>query len=138
MKGFPRSLVFVLGLATLLSACSTRNYIGHAAQDYQEFSCFIEEEVCGLTWQNDSHIVYRVIDQGNNTYRVIGEVDYNIKYSAKRDFVSFYCLFMNNDEVIHEHRIKTFGRDKDIDFTVELEQPITTTTIHGLKLWVRT
>ncbi len=102
------------------------------------FSCFIEEEVCGLTWQNDSHIVYKVIDQGNNTYRVVGEVDYNVKYSAIRNFVTFYILFMDEDRVVHEHHIKTYSKNKDIDFTVELEQPISTTTIHSLRLMVRT
>ena len=57
--------------------------------------------------------------------------------AAKRDCISIYFLFMDDDKVVHERHAKLSGGDKDTDFTVELEQPIST-IIHGLKLWVRT
>lgn len=124
--------------ALFTTACATGNFVGQAAVDFQDFSCFIEEEICGLSWQNDSFIAYTVEETEPQNYQITGKVEYNPSTRGIRDFVSFYILFMDENGVIAEKRVKTYGSARDIDFSISTDKPVTMTTVHSLKLWVRT
>jgi len=131
-----RLVVFVLSFLSL-SGCASK-YVGKATADFQEFSCEIATERCGITWQNGSSILYEVESIGENRYRVTGTVDYKVEHGAIRNFVVFYMLFMDDKNVIHEKRIETFSTYRELDFEFTSDSPVLQSTIDNLRLFVRT
>lgn len=124
-------------ISTLVLAGCSGLYVGKQTSEFQKFSCVIEEDLCGIRWNDDSHILYEVISLGENRYKVSGEVDYQVQKLHTRQFVSFYLLLMSADKVVYEKKIKTFGTKYKIDFEVELDEPVIESTIEKLTLWNR-
>ena len=113
-----------------LAACSTNKFIGHTSDKYDRLSCNLDEIPCRINFSNDSYISYTVEEVGPNTYKVKGNVDFYIQVvGGMYPKVSFYVLFMDENQVQFERRVKTGTRKATFEFEVETKTPISKTTI---------
>lgn len=120
-------------LSVTLTGCLTK-FVNKPTEDFEKYSCAIKEELCGAG-ADDKKLHYTVKEIAPNEYRVEGEVKFRWLSQGSRKWIEFYILFMDDEKVLHEKKIKTSGRNASFDFSVELDKKPTMTTFTDLKLW---
>lgn len=128
-------IIFFIGL----QGCSTPKYVGKTSENYKQLSCTFETETCRIRYGDDGHISYSVEETGPNTYSVNGAVDLDMDIvGAMRPKISFFVIFMDNELVQHERRVKTGTRKATFEFEVTTEKPILKTSIEKMTFHYRT
>ena len=122
----------------LLTACGSRLFINKPAENFQQLSCVIKTEICGVRYQNGGSIKYDVKELADLNYHVTGKVDIDWISTGKRKFAIFYVIFMDEDKVIHEERIRTYSNHASFDFEFETKTPVLTSTLAKIRWMVRT
>jgi len=130
----------ILGLSViLLIGCATNNFIGKASVKYEKLTCALEESPCRINYADDGYISYSVEEIGVNTYKVKGNLDFDMNVvGAMHPKISFYVLFMDNEIVQFERKVKTGTRKATFDFEIETKKPIEKTTIQNTHFQYRT
>ncbi|OZG74700.1 hypothetical protein BTA51_06885 [Hahella sp. CCB-MM4] len=133
-KFFSTTLTALL-LASVLSGCATNRYVNAPVKDHEKFSCAITEKVCGIQF-SIGHVAYRVNKIGENKYHTVGEVRFDPEATGELH-VTFYLLFMDEEKVIFERRVKTATADGVFEFDVETPTPVATSTLENVRLMIR-
>jgi len=119
-----------------LSACQTSKFLNQSADDHDTYACVIEDEACGLKFKDGDGIVYVVESLGDGRYSVTGNVDIHWLSTGTFQYVTFYILFMNDERVVYEKKLKT-RRKASFDFEFETDISVRASTIEDLLLWNR-
>jgi hypothetical protein len=121
----------------LLIACGTQLFINKPAENYQEFSCVVRTDICGIIFKNGGSIKYEVTETENLKFKVKGKVDVDWISTGTSKFVIFYVLFMDHNKVIHEERIRTRSTHTSFGFEFETKTPILTSSLEKIRWMVR-
>ena len=97
---------------------------------------FNEEVECGVG-EDEQYIQYTVKKVGKLRYEVEGKLNFDWLSQGSSRWVEFYFLFMNEDKVIAEKKIKTISTSASFSFEIETTEPPTMTSFTNLKLWTR-
>ena len=113
-----------------LTACATNNYVGQPADHYQRLSCTLKESKCGINYGDEGYISYSVEEIAPNTYTVKGYVDLNMDVvGGMHPKLSFYVIFMDEDVIQYERKVRTGSRKATFEFEIETKKAIQKSTI---------
>ncbi len=129
-------ILFVCFFITVLSGCGTRAFIDRPAANFQDYSCEVGKEKCGVRYKNGGVIQYDVVEEQEGQYRVEGSVDVDWQSTSAIKFLTFYVIFMDEEKVLYEYRIKTSTKQA-FGFEFETEKPILTSTLANIRWMVR-
>jgi len=130
--------VFSVLLLIGLVACSSKNFVGTPSDRYERLSCALEKEVCRINYSDESYISYSVEEIEPNNYSVSGNVAlYMQVVGGMNPRASFFVVFMDQGTVQFERLVKTGTTKSTFEFEVELEKPITKTTIQKVRYHTR-
>lgn len=121
-----------------ISGCATNKFIGNSSEQYERLTCTLEEEICRINYTDSGYISYTIEQLYSNTYRVKGDVDiYMDVVGGMHPRVSFFVLFMDDESVQFERRVKTGTRKAGFEFDIETDRPILKTTIQKVLFHTR-
>lgn len=107
------------------------------ASEFANLSCDISEE-CGYTYGDDGYIVYTVTETGPNTYLISGKVDLHMQVvGGMYPKLSFYVIFMDDEMVQHERRVRTGTTKATFEFETTVPKPVSKTTIEKMVYMTR-
>ena len=125
--------LFLSLVILIFTACTSNLYVGQNTKNFQRLSCSIKTDVCRINYTNDGYIEYSVKEVSDNMYEVSGNVDLNMNVvGGMYPKLSFYIIFMDNESVVFEKRVRTGTRKATFDFEVTTPKPITETSIEKM------
>jgi hypothetical protein len=125
-------------LVILLVGCATNKFTGKASGKYEELTCTLKEKPCRINYGDVGHISYSVEEIGFNKYKVKGSVDLNMKVvGGMQAKTSFYVLFMDDNFVQLERKVKTGTRKATFEFEVETQKTIKKSTVQNVLFHTR-
>ena len=114
----------------LLAGCATNKFTGQASGKYEHLTCALKDGPCRINYGDDGYISYSVEEIGFNKYNIKGNVDINMEVvGGMHPTISFYVLFMDDQIVQFERKVKTGTRKATFDFEIETKHPIQKSTI---------